>query len=67
MKISKKEIYLNYMISSVTNKRGVYKSFLKNTSINHVKKEFDDYLHEIFKNKKYMTITKKVGAIIAEK
>ena len=67
LKISKKEIYLNYMISSVTNKRGVYKSFLKNTSINHVKKEFDDYLHEIFKNKKYMTITKKVGAIIAEK
>ena len=67
LKISKTEIYLNYMISSVTNKRGVYKSFLKNTTINQIKKEFNEYLYSFLKNKKYMTITKKVGAIIAEK
>ena len=55
------------MISSVTSKRGVYKSFLKNTHISQIKKEFKDYLNKFFRNRKYMTITKKVGAIIAEK
>ncbi len=67
LKISNKSIYLNYMISSVTSKRGVYKSFLKNTTINLVEKKFNQYLYNYFKKRKYMTITKKVGAIIAEK
>lgn len=67
LKISKTNIYLNYMISSVTSKRGVYKSFLKNTPINQIEKKFNDYLKYFFKNKKKMTITKRVGAIIAEK
>ena len=55
------------MISSVTSKRGVYKSFLKNTPISKIKEKFNRYLDKFFKNKKYMTITKKVGAIIAER
>ena len=67
LKISKKEIFVDYMISSVTSKRGVYKSFLKNTHINQIKKKFINYLNTFFRNKKNMTITKKVGAIIAEK
>ena len=67
LKISKKEIFVDYMISSVTSKRGVYKSFLKNTHINQIKKKFIYYLNTFFRNKKNMTITKKVGAIIAEK
>ncbi len=67
LKISNKEVYINYMISSVTSKRGVYKSFLKNTPISKIKVKFNRYLDKFFKNKKYMTITKKVGAIIAEK
>ena len=67
LKISKIEIYLNYMISSVTSKRGVYKSFLKEMTIKEVEKKFNKYLFKFFRNKKYMTITKKVGAIIAEK
>ena len=67
LKISDTKIYLNYMISSVTSKRGVYKSFLKSTPINQIEKKFNEYLNIFFKNKKKMTITKKVGAIIAEK
>ncbi len=67
LKISHTDIYINYMISSVTSKRGVYKSFLKNTPINIIKKKFNIYLDKFFKNKKHMAITKKVGAIIAEK
>ena len=67
LKISNRNIYLNYMISSVTSKRGVYKSFLKNTTITTIEKKFNQYLYNFFNKKKYMTITKKVGAIIAEK
>ena len=55
------------MISSVTSKRGVYKSFLKNTLISKIQEKFNRYLDKFYRNKKYMTITKKVGAIIAEK
>jgi len=44
-----------------------YKSFLKNTSISKIKEKFNRYLDKFYRNKKYMTITKKVGAIIAEK
>ena len=67
LKISDKNIYLDYMISSVTSKRGVYKSFLKNTPMSQIEKKFSEYLNNLFINKKKMTITKKVGAIIAEK
>ncbi len=67
LKISDKNIYLDYMISSVTSKRGVYKSFLKNTPMSQIEKKFSEYLNNHFINKKKMTITKKVGAIIAEK
>ena len=67
LKILNPETYLNYMISSVTTKRGVYKSFLKNTTNNQIKIKFNKYLYNFFRKKKYMTITKKVGAIIAEK
>lgn len=51
LKISNTEIYLNYMISSVTSKRGVYKSFLKKTTNNQIKKTFSEYLLKFLKVK----------------
>jgi ubiquinone/menaquinone biosynthesis C-methylase UbiE len=67
LRISDKSIYTKYMLSSVTNKRGVYKTFLKSDSFKNIEKKFNNYLDEYYKKNKILRITKKVGAIIAKK
>ena len=60
-------VFINYTLSSITNKRGVYKKFLKNRNINQIRNNIIIITNKILMQKKYLTISKKVGAIIAKK
>jgi ubiquinone/menaquinone biosynthesis C-methylase UbiE len=67
LKIKNKKIFLDYTISSITNKRGVYKKFLINRKIHVITNKLEDILSNEIKIKGHLTITKKVGALIGEK
>ncbi len=67
LKIKDKNVFINYTLSSITNKRGVYKKFLKNRNINQIRNNIIIITNKILMQKKYLTISKKVGAIIARK
>ena len=58
---------MDYTISSITNKRGVYKRFLLNRNIKNIQNKLNKILSYKIRNKGSLTITKKVGAIIGEK
>ena len=67
LRIKDKNIFMDYTISSITNKRGVYKKFLINRNIKNIQNKLNKILSYKIKNRGSLTITKKVGAIIGEK
>ena len=67
LKLKDKKIFLDYTVSSITNKRGVYKKFLSNKKIKDITIKLDIILSNKIKQRGHLTITKKVGALIGEK
>jgi SAM-dependent methyltransferase len=67
LKINNKNDYLEYAKNSISLERGVYSQILNKKNYTKILENLENIINNNFKKNKYLTITKKIGAIIAKK